>query len=121
MRKKVIVHGTVAGLLIFGLWGCKIKVDRSLFVGIWMNTATSGFLWKSMTLNEDGTADLTYWNNNTAGPCTWTFTDEKLNVIDRTNKVQIDLAYKFRNSRTLILSGTPENEVMTGDGKYIKQ
>lgn len=121
MRKQTWVLGTIAGLVILSLLGCRVEVERSLFVGTWTNTATTGYSWKSISLHEDGTADLTYWNNNTAGPCSWTFTEEKLVVTDQAGKVQIDLNYKFRNAKTLILSGTPENVVMTGDGKYLKE
>jgi hypothetical protein len=121
MRKQAVVIGAVAGLAILGFLGCRVEVERSLFVGTWKNTATTGYSWGSIALHEDGTAELTYWNNNTAGPCTWTFTKEKLVVTDQAGKVQIDLNYKFQNAKTLILNGTPENVVMTGDGKYIKE
>jgi hypothetical protein len=86
-----------------------------------MNTATSGYGWKSITLNANGTADLTYWNDNTAGPCTWALTEEKLVVTDEAGKVQIDLNYQFKIEKKLVLSGTPKNVVMTGDGTYLKQ
>lgn len=102
--------------------GCKkAEISENNFVGTWVNTATEGFSWKNIALKEDGTAELTYWNNNTAGPCTWKCDEEKLIVTDQSNKTLIDLDYRFRGKNKLVLTGTPENVVMTGDGTYIKQ
>ena len=122
MGRKAIFIGAAGAIALLALWGCgKVVVDRDLFVGTWVNTATSGYSWKSITLNADGTADLTYWNDNTAGPCTWAFTEEKLVVTDQAGKVQIDLNYQFKSEKKLVLSGTLKNVVMTGDGTYLKQ
>lgn len=122
MSKEAIGFGAAAALVFLTLWGCgKIAVDEGFFVGTWVNTATTGYSWKSITLNADRTADLVYWNNLTAGPCTWTFTDQKLVVTDQAGRAQLDLHFRFKNAKTLVLSGTPKNVVMTGDGKYIKQ
>jgi hypothetical protein len=121
MKKHILVFGIVMMFVSIGLSGCKVEVDESSFVGTWINTAEEGFSWKSITLLEDGTAELIYWNNNTAGPCTWKISEEKLIVTDEADKALIDLNYKFRNKTKLVLSGTPENIVMSGDGTYIKK
>jgi hypothetical protein len=121
MKRAIFGVVTVFLFFVFGLSGCKEEITESSFVGTWVNTATEGYSWKSIMLNEDGTAELIYWNNNTAGPCTWKIGEGKLTVTDEMNKALIDLSYKFRGKTKLVLTGTPENIVMTGDGTYIKQ
>ncbi|UCE40265.1 MAG: hypothetical protein JSV17_12475 [Candidatus Aminicenantes bacterium] len=122
MRKyDIIFNGIVVVLVVFGLIGCKEAIDENSFIGTWVNTTTEGKSWKSFSLHGDGKAELIYWNNNTAGPCTWKISDEKLIVTDNAEKILIDLRYKFRSKTKLVLSGTPENIVMSGDGIYIKQ
>ena len=121
MKNHILKFGVIAVLAAIGLSGCKVEVDESSFIGTWLNTATEGYSWKSISLHEDGTAELIYWNNNTAGPCTWKISEDKLIVTDEANKALIDLNYKFRSKTKLVLSGTPENVVMSGDGIYIKQ
>ncbi len=121
-EKNIFISGALVLFVFFGLIGCsKDEISKSSFIGTWVNTATEGFSWKTIALSEDGTAELVYWNNNTAGPCTWTISEEKLIVTDEANRALIDLSYKFRGKTKLVLTGTPENVVMTGDGTYIKQ
>jgi hypothetical protein len=122
MKNNILIIGIMMVLLGAGLAGCKQETSKTDFVGTWMNAAQEGYSWKSITLNEDGTAELTYWNNNTASPCTWKVEAGKLVVNDAADKVLIDLDFKFGGRKSkLVLSGTPENVVMTGDGTYIKQ
>lgn len=122
MKSKIPFIGIMIVFLGIGLTGCKQEISESDFVGTWANTAAEGYSWKSITLNGDGTAELTYWNNNTAGPCTWKVEAGKLVVTDAADNVHIDLDFKFGGGKTkLVLSGTPENVVMTGDGTYLKQ
>lgn len=123
MKNVMIIIGVVIVFLGVGLTGCKKKeIDETDLVGTWMNTASQGYSWKSIILNADGTAALTYWNNNTAGFCTWKVSGGKLVVTDVADKVLIDLDFKLGNGKTkLVLTGTPENVVMTGDGTYIKR
>ncbi len=122
MKNGLMIIGVVIVLLGVGLTGCKQEISQGDFVGSWVNTASQGYSWKRITLNADDTAELIYWNNNSAGPCTWKVEAGKLVVTDATDKVQIDLDYKFGGGKTkLVLSGTPENVVMTGDGTYLKQ
>jgi len=119
---RMFIFGVFFLCVVLYLSGCKREeISESSFIGTWANTATEGYSWKSITLNGDGTAELIYWNNNTAGPCTWKFDEEKLVVTDEANKTLIDLSYKFRGKTKLVLTGTAENVVMTGDGTYIKQ
>lgn len=123
MRKnRMFIFGILVLSSFLYLGGCKgEKISENSFLGTWINTATEGYSWKNITLNQDGTAGLVYWNNNTAGPCKWTFDAEKLVVKDESDKTLIDLDYKFHGKKKLVLSGTPENVVMTGDGTYLKQ
>ena len=122
MNKRLVIIAATLAFLGAGLAGCKQEINDGDFIGTWMNTASRGNSWKSITLNADGTAELTYWNNNTAGPCGWKTEDGRLIVSDAAGKVQIDLDFKFGGGKTkLVLSGTPENVVMTGDGTYLKQ
>jgi hypothetical protein len=120
VRSRII--GVVLVCMGIGLIGCRQDISQEDFLGTWVNQADRGYSWKKITLNLDGTAELTYWNNNTAGPCTWKFKAGKLLVADSANKVLIDLEAKFRGGKTkLVLTGTPKNVVMTGDGTYLRQ
>jgi hypothetical protein len=111
----------IFAVICFGLIACKEEIGDEYLVGTWVNTATEGYSWKSITLNLDGKAELIYWNNNTAGTCVWKISDTKLIVTDEAGKNLIDLEFKLRSKTKLVLSGTPENVVMTGDGTYIKK
>jgi hypothetical protein len=121
MTKWIIIVVAIFLFISLGFLGCREEISEGDFVGTWVNTATEGYSWKSIRLNEDKTAELIYWNNNTAGPCTWKISEIKLTITDDNNRALIDLSYNFRGKAKLVLSGTPENVVMTGDGTYIKQ
>lgn len=121
MKNHLLVLWLVTAIMSIGGNGCKHEIDASDFVGTWVNTASRGHSWKSITLNQDGTAELVYWNNNTAGPCTWRLKSLNLIVSDKDGRVLIDLRYRLPGRTKLVLEGTPENIVMTGDGTYLKQ
>jgi hypothetical protein len=107
-------------LFVAGLSGCTETYSKSDFFGTWLNTATKGNKWKSIELHSNGKANLTYWNNYNPGNCTWDISKNKLIVIREDGEEQINLSYEFKDKKTLILSGTPENLVLTGDGTYKK-
>jgi hypothetical protein len=121
MNIRMLVFMPLFLLLCLGLSGCKQEVGDENIVGTWMNAATEGYSWKSIVLHADGTAELIYWNDNTAGSCMWKISNEKLIVTDESGKNLIDLSYKLRSKTKLVLTGTPENVVMTGDGTYEKK
>jgi hypothetical protein len=121
VKKHIFIIGITFVLLIVGLSGCTETYSKIDFEGTWLNTATKGNKWKSIELHNDGTANLTYWNNNNPGNCTWDISDDKLLVINEKGEEQINLSYEFKDKKTLVLSGTPENLVLTGDGTYKKQ
>jgi hypothetical protein len=121
MRIRLFYIFVIILVIFCGMSACKEEIGSENLVGTWMNTATEGYSWKSITLNADGTADLLYWNNNTAGSCMWKTSDTNLIVTDEAGKNLIDLRYKFRSTTKLVLTGTPENVVMTGDGTYLKK
>lgn len=120
MDKKLSII-VILILLIVGLSGCAETYSKNDFVGTWLNTATKGNEWKSIELFNDGTANLAYWNNNNAGNCSWYNTKNRLIIQNENGKELINLSYVFEDKETLMLSGTPENLVLTGDGTYKKQ
>ena len=121
MKRKLIIPSLILIILIVRLSGCTETYSKNDFVGTWLNTATKGNEWKSIELSNDGTANLTYWNDNNAGNCSWYNTKNRLVVKNDNEKELINLSYEFKDKKTLILTGTPENLVLTGDGTYKKQ